>query len=331
MYFYFFAFLICLICRMINVKKIKKYSHIFTLQVQGCMIKTRYPKKNKGKSTFLLSPLRGSMTLEAALVLPIFIFAVICLFYFFIYINYQNIVQNSVDNAAKSIARNRYVMNRIAEFTEKDAEESGFEIDEDLLTNGINIGYTWKKITDDEVKKYTKGANVLLGMSGISVTSSNVRNNTNGINDLKVTYRVYINILGNQKFKLTLGNRCYFRNWIGESISEQVNVKRQTVYITRTGSVYHLDKRCTYINLSVTGTPYDNIDNLRNSSGSKYSYCTRCAKRKLQPDDTVYVTMCGSNYHCDKSCSSIIRDVIEIDISEVGSRKLCSRCAKNSN
>lgn len=277
-----------------------------------------------------VSVLNGSMTLEAALVLPIFMLMVVWFVNFMVVLNYQNIMQSSINQAAVSIGRYSYVTNRLGKETDINRSSSTFDIDEDVLLSGISTGYVWKKILTEEVKNYSEKVNVIGGYTGISVIDSKISEDDKGINDIRVNYSISMDFLGSVVHSLRLSNRCYFRSWIGTSIVKQKTEDKdgQTVFITKTGDVYHLTDTCTYIKVSVTKAKYSDISYLRNEYGAKYRICSKCVDKKLKDNDTIYITESGTKFHADSRCSKIKRDVISIDISEVGNRKLCSRCAK---
>lgn len=290
----------------------------------------KYKKVNlegEYQSTLVLN---GSITLESALVLPVFMIVIMGFVNFMGVLNYQNIMQNSVIQAAKSIGRYTYVINRIGDITESGQVDSDLQMDNDILISGINIGYAWKEILTEEVKSYAKKVNVYGGYAGISIIDSKINKNDEGINDIKVNYRISMDFLGGAFHSLRLSNRCYFRSWTGVSIvkkntGDKIN---QTVYITRTGDVYHLTDTCTYIKIAVAKVKYSEISNLRNETGAKYRVCTKCADKQLEDDDIIFITASGTKYHCDSKCSKIKRDVIPVDISQTGNRKLCNRCGK---
>ena len=166
-------------------------------------------------------------------------------------------------------------------------------------------------------------------MNGISLIQSKL-SEEEGLNDIRVCYKIVINYPVKAGYSFRLSNRCYFRSWIGTSIDEQNKTgnKGQIVFVTKTGDVYHLTDACTYIKLSLTKVMFGNISNLRNEYGAKYRACNKCVKKQLKNGDSVYITASGTKYHCDSTCSKIKRDVIPIDISEVEDKKLCSRCGK---
>ncbi len=268
----------------------------------------------------------SSITLETALVLPIFLMAVISLFDFFVIMNYQNVMQNSMNNTAQTIGRNAYAVEKI-----RDLEfiKSSVDLDSELITSGITLGYAWNKILSDEVKTYTESSNVLHGVHGISLLNSSISSDDKGINDLKADYIIRADILG-RKVNLILENRCYFRSWIGESISHTglEEQKLKTVYITRTGTVYHLTNTCSYINIVASKVRYQDLEKLRNANGSKYRPCSSCVKTVKRDEEIVYITSDGTRYHSNKNCSRIKREVTAIDLSKVGARTLCTKCKK---
>lgn len=277
-----------------------------------------------------VSVLNGSMTLEAALVLPIFILVVVWFVNFMTVLNYQNIMQSSINQAAVAIGRYSYVTNRIYEGTDIDRSSSTLDIDKDVLVSGISTGYVRKEILTEEVKNYSEKVNVIGGYTGISVIDSKINEEDKGINDIRVNYSISMDFLGGVVHSLRLSNRCYFRSWIGTSIVKQKTDDKdgKTVFITKTGDVYHLTETCTYIKVSLKKAKYSDISYLRNESGAKYRICSKCVDKELKDNDIVYITESGTKFHSDSRCSKIKRDVISIDISEVGDRKLCSRCAK---
>lgn len=325
MYFYYLSTIIILSVIVVLLNKI--FPLIIKLQVIGCKANT-FSSKNigKNKSTFPLSLMKGSITLEATVVLPIFITFILSIYSFFYIYNYQNIVQMSVYNTAKSIGRYSYIMER-AEDMGKEYIDSiqKLNVDKEILTSGVNMVYVWNKVMNDEVKKYTVSSNIMGGKNGISVLDSDIDTET-GENDIVVSYKMGIDIPDIKKIRYKLINRCYFRAWVGESIVDiQDKIKQKTVYITPHGKVYHIYFDCSHIELSISAIPFKSVNDLRNKNGGKYYRCDRCVK-KTNEDDIVYITDTGTSYHINSKCSGIKRDILEIEISNVGNRKLCSRC-----
>lgn len=109
----------------------------------------------------------------------------------------------------------------------------------------------------------------------------------------------------------------------GETHKEEAE---QMVYVTESGSVYHKNIGCTYLNLSVNHVPGQGVSGLRNRYGEKYSPCETCAKNQ-NPAGTVYITDTGNRYHNLESCSGLKRTVKMVKYSQVeGTMHVCSRC-----
>jgi hypothetical protein len=325
---YFYYLLLFAVIMIFILLKNKVYPPI-KLQVKGCKRNT-YSSKNisRNKSTFPSFLMKGSVTLEATIVMPVFIFCIFSLYSFFYIINYQNIMQVSVNNTAKSIGKYAYVLERIENLEQKNGNINVENFDKDILISGINTVYVWKKVINDEVKKYTSVTNVQGGTKGINVLNSKL-GVENGENDIIVSYKVGIDILGIKRVNYRLVNRCFFREWIGESIIDITDkIQQKVVYITSSGKVYHLYSNCTHINLSVSKVTFKDIGNMRNSNGGKYYNCDRCVKKTIDNEEIVYIASNGTSYHIDTNCSGIKRDVKEVDISNVGDKKLCSRCSQ---
>ena len=252
---------------------------------------------------------------------------------FFKIINYQNMLSNNINQTALSIARYSYLLNKANDLLDTSLlkEESG--VSEELINSGINIVYAWNKIFNQELKDYTKKVDIVNGINGISIITSSFDKNGDGVNDIRLNYRINAKVMGNINFGFRLTNRCYFRSWIGksirkDSIDNNLSITQEKVYITENGRVYHLSKNCTHINIIVTKVMESKIDNFRNSNGAKYYKCETCTKNVSSKNGEVYITAEGRRYHYNQSCGRIERNVIEVDKSEIKDMKLCDRCKK---
>ena len=92
------------------------------------------------------------------------------------------------------------------------------------------------------------------------------------------------------------------------------------------GLAYHTDINCTYIKKNPVLVSINDLGTLRNASGGKYYPCEICCKYLSNIVGGVYITVYGDRYHVDKKCSAISKDVKEVDISQVGNRRKCSKC-----
>ncbi len=98
--------------------------------------------------------------------------------------------------------------------------------------------------------------------------------------------------------------------------------EERMVYITETGTVYHLSRSCTHLDLKIYPIDSSELEGARNGGGGRYKRCELCGGGS----GTVYITAEGDRYHSSLSCSGLKRTIYEVPISQVGGRKACSRC-----
>lgn len=242
---------------------------------------------------------KGSLTVEASLLMPVFIMAMVLVAYF--------------GQLAKCQDEVQWALTRIA--TEASAEygASGSEVMK-------SAPYYMAKMS-----AYLSGSGI-----SISFLESEYMEENDEI-DLIVNYKV--------KLPFSLGNRitCHFRQRVhtraftgveSRGDTDEREKEDVTVYITDTGRVYHRNHECTYLKLSISKVYYSDLKNLRNSGGGKYKACERCSEKELTSQTPVWITNYGDRYHTSKGCSGIKRGVEEIKLSEVGNRTPCSKCGR---
>lgn len=93
------------------------------------------------------------------------------------------------------------------------------------------------------------------------------------------------------------------------------------VYVAEHGSVYHTSLSCTHICRRISGNSVDRI-----LSGKKYQACDKCIHEGERPS-VLYVTPYGEKYHFSLSCSGLKRTVKAIPKEEAEGMRMCSRCA----
>lgn len=253
------------------------------------------------------SALPASLTIEAALALPIFMLFTMAVVYLLVIISLQTDIQLAMEEAARSLGKQAYLTG---------------ETDTDYAISTTLIKST---IFTDELKEEVRNSNIRAGISGVSAQRSDYDEET-GILDIVLTYTYEIPYLPESINRLRFIQRIRSRAWIGEEISgtEGESSEGRIVYITPSGTVYHTTTSCPYLDLSVSSIDFSSVSSARNRSGSKYTACTTCCKNSSYT--TVYITDYGTNYHSTLSCTKLKRTVLAVDISEVDGRKACSKC-----
>ncbi|MBD5507604.1 MAG: hypothetical protein HDR05_06050 [Lachnospiraceae bacterium] len=256
------------------------------------------------------------MTLEAAFALPFFLFAVLNILFAVNIIGMQSRLQAAMHQVGNKMAFAGYSYENTV---------SGV-LPESLVSVALSEGYARGQILEYVGRSYLEQSCVKGGSGGISFAGSSVMG-TDDLIDLKVSYRVrpFVELLGFDGFWMS--QRYYGRAWTGYDVTGSISDITQEdpmVYITETGEVYHLDRNCTYLNPSVEAVSAESVSGRRNTSGAKYTACGFCGGAGGGKE--VYITSYGSSYHRQITCPGLKRTIYTVPLSEVGTRRRCSKC-----
>lgn len=280
---------------------------------------------HKGEAPYITSKRNGSVTLEAALIMPMVILAFVSILQIMLMMNVQLSVQFSLYRQALKTSGYSYLADTVESyfFDELDTEEYG-----ELVTvaeNGITELLMKQLVLADLGEDFWGMSWIKDGESGMyTIITPWV---SEGVIDVIIYYELepVFNFFGIDSIPMTA--RVRYGKWTGvtKAANQTDSADAGTVYITKNGTVYHTYRDCTYIRINLTTTSCLQVSELRNQSGGKYYKCTSCCT-SLSQGTTVYVSKYGDKYHQDKQCSRIYRNVIEISLEEVGDKTLCSKC-----
>lgn len=314
----------------IKRRKIKnKGSHnkgIKTLKPKAFSFVLKKPRFNYSAT----KGLKSSITIEAAIALPIFIFFVIAIIYFLVIVTLQTNIQVGMDEAARSIGKKVYLAQNLEGVYEDLKNESTDDVDEEtksLVASGLNTLTMKTWILKGNLFNRVAKSKILGGVTGFR-TDNSTYNEDEGILDMIVNYTYVIPFLPSSIANINFVQRSKTHAWTGREISLGIDgssSEKKTVYITPTGTVYHTSKTCPFLDLSIQMVSYSEISTLRNKSEGKYYRCLDCAKHGTPA--CVYITDYGTKWHSNLNCSGLKRTIIEKDISEIGDMHECSKCA----
>lgn len=258
----------------------------------------------------------GSMTLEAAFGLPLFLFAVINILFVVNMIGAQSRISAALHQTGNKMAFAGYVYERAV----------GNALPDGLAGVAMTHVYARNAVLEYVGRDYLKTSCVVGGAAGISFAGSSVME-TGDMIDLRVSYKVkpFSGIMGFSGF--TLSQRYYGRAWTGYDVTQYVSDMEQNdpmVFITETGTVYHLDRGCIYLNPSVESVPALTVKERRNRSGGRYYPCGTCGAGT--GIGQVFVTAQGSSYHSRLNCPALRRTIYTVPLSQTGGRGRCSKC-----
>lgn len=242
----------------------------------------------------------ASLTVEAALVLPLFLFAALCI----IYINKLLLYEETVEQALVRTGRELSV--------EYAASRAGAVVSKAYMT-GKMVRYA--------------------GESGgkISMLRSRFVPETDEI-DLIADYsiRVPFPVISHKRFYFS--HRYRTRAFTGvETRMEADDVEgEEIVYITKTGNVYHKSLECSYLKLTISQVKYSDLEHLRSEGGAKYYACEGCCRHtSFSGAQNVFICNYGNRFHISRTCNKIKRSIQKITLSEAGGRLPCSKCGRD--
>ncbi len=276
---------------------------------------------------------KGSLTVEAALVFPVFIFAVIAFLSLFQIILIQGRIQWALMETSLEASRYAYVYQDVMgkqQTEEYNRKNTGWSLIKQL-EEGEFYRQCFNKYMKDGEGKPIYNQNFLTG--NISFLQSEFLKDGEHI-DVIVSYQIKLPIQILKGKTYTFVQRSRVRGFIGTTRfgmenGNMDNEEDTIVYITDTGTVYHSSLECTHLTLSISNVNFSEVSKLRNQYGSKYKPCEKCVGTvKMAEKVSVCITREGNRYHLDRNCSGLKRTTKEIKLSEAEGRRPCSRCGK---
>lgn len=284
--------------------------------------------------TFSNKKVHAGMTVEAAIVFPLFLF-----FFLNLSCAVEMIRLHCNLEAALCNIGNKMSIYGSALLSEE-VKEEGKELEEaerdskntivmqeakDMLFSYI---YVKDAIIRYEGKEYLDSSPLLYGSDGLQFLESDIFTSDDTF-EITMTYAVapWIQYVGIRPF--SMANKYYGHIWNGYDLSSSVDNKEkiQTVYIAQNASVYHEDINCTHLKLSIREISPLNIKSERNIYGKKYTLCEKCGKGTMP--NRLFVGMEGDRYHFRKDCPGLKRTIYSMSKTEAGSKyRPCSRCSK---
>lgn len=259
----------------------------------------------KGRAFSRFSCLQGSLTLESAIVVPLFLLALLSILYIgealLLYVNIEGALHQSV----------------------KEMSQAAYSYEEGVGASLIGTAYAKEKVIHNVGRDYLNRSPIRDGAEGLNFYHSRILDNGNV--DLIVTYYIHIpySFLGIADYFVS--QRVMAHGWIGYTgiNIEYENSDEIIVYVTPHGTVYHKNRNCTHIQLSIQPYLKKDIEEKRNENGGRYYPCERCGSNSR---DIIYITDTGDRYHSTVTCSGLKREIMAVPLSQVGGRNPCSRC-----
>lgn len=288
----------------------------------------------KGISLFISKKEKvpASMTVEAAIVLPLFLFFFLNLMSSIEMIRLHGNLQLALWETGNrmtvygSILADEEATADIRKASTEDETQDDAEEKESLWKElaGVVWSYTYVKsqLVTYLGEDYLEQSPLTYGAEGLQFVESNVFESEDCF-EVVLTYSVspVCSISGFYPFRMA--NRYYGHLWNGYELPESSEV---FVYVAENGEVYHTNRECTHLTLSVRQVTWQQACAERNAQGEKYVACEKCSPQ--EGTGIVYITDEGECYHAVSTCSGLKRTVACIPLSEVGELRTCQRCSQ---
>ena len=264
---------------------------------------------------------KASVSIEASVAIPIFMFCFLEILSLLNYVSVYSGVLHAMKTIGDPVCVYGYASDLVTEGT--DTVSLGEKVITSVLFSEVYL--------DTQIRKKCTGLlydnTVRNGAEGISLLGSCVDREDSDLSILAhYTMKPVISFAGTE---LTVICRYYGRLWTGYNLDGNKKTE-DYVYITENGSVYHLTELCTYLKLSVSSVTKSELSEKRNNSGAKYKECNLCYDDK-RVREIYYITKSGEKYHTDMNCSGLKRTIYRVERSEVDSWPLCNRCGQKES
>ncbi len=260
------------------------------------------------------TPVKASMTVETALVLPLFCFFMIHMGSAIEMMRLHGNLEVALWDAGRQVGIYGGILN---------AGDAGEKEDNDDRLGTVAVSYTYVKnqICNQLGEEYLEQSPLEQGADSLQFLESSTKND---ICEIVVTYGIspLTEVLGFRKFRMA--NRYYGHLWNGYAIPGTEN-DEEYVYVTEDSEVYHRSRECTHLRLSVRRVEAAEIP-------KGYHPCEKCMVQKKDaaaPEENgYYICSEGECYHRRRDRPGLKRTVYCIARKDVDGYRECSRCGR---
>ena len=260
---------------------------------------------------------KGSITVETAAVLPLFLLCFLSLSVFFQTLHIQSRADLSLMQSAREMAVLQY-----------GAETGGTDRQE--VTAAVGTVYAQGKLLLTCSPTYQKQKGIVPAGMGMPVSRKQSGREESTTEQALIALQTRFQV--KPIFSLTRGQLIQgraagaARPWIGGTgVSGEERLSGDMVYRTEYGTVYHTDPDCTYLQPSVSVCPARELGSRRNADGEIYRGCELCGAAQ-SVGGNVFITGTGNRYHTDLGCSALKRMIYSVP-KEEAEGAFCSKCA----
>lgn len=253
----------------------------------------------------------GSATVEASIVLPLFLLSMMVIVAMCGCVRTRHTVYEGLQETAQYLAEYEYLYSIIDEGLQTDILDG-------MPGNAVNKVTAYTKLSDyidniELVEKYVLG-----GMAGFAITRAEY-DARDGYIYIELQYTLKANVVLFGELEWTIHEKIRQKAYIGYMDDEREKEGVQYVYITENASVYHTRRNCYHISLSIHQISESELYSYRD----RLTPCGICAKYNT---GLIYITGTGNHYHTTISCSGLKRTVYRVKLEDYPYLPACSNC-----
>lgn len=250
----------------------------------------------------------GYITVEASIVVPLFLIMMMGFALWIQVFMVEAEIQKGVTETGKYMARQVYKYEKLGDKAQLLDKFSG------LIIEG-----KWKDYVNEE---FLNQSCLVDGIKGVSFQNSRYDESSDSIK-IHVKYKVQISLpfIGNYQLPMTAATEQ-------KSFTGYQHSSGEYVYIAESGKVFHTDRKCTHIALSIRKV-YDTTKYASGKSG--YTACERCTKYYEGVSSYFYITTYGKKYHTSLQCSGLKRTIQKVKLGEVKGLGQCLKCQQQES
>ncbi len=263
---------------------------------------------------------RAGITVEAAVVLPLFVFFSLAVLTLMDWFDTQRRIQTIAESLGEKLSVYAY------------GESDGTEESEEWLALFSDVAAgVW---LSGKIKELNK--EVWIKRSEVPDPEGNIC--------FEVLYREQVpflgKIAGTSILRVAVKRRCWngldgkLRSESSDKNHSGVDESGKMVYIGETMTRYHTYRDCQYLANRFQTTTLQDVGDCRNADGNRYRPCETCDPLTYNPMNgesaqyVVYITARGRHYHCTPDCVTMIAYLRKVPLEEVAYLGECSACAR---
>lgn len=253
---------------------------------------------------------KAGITLEAALVLPAFIFFILNMFSVMEMLRLYGNMAFALNQVGGEIALYGYAY-----------EKADRNWDTGIVGDvAFSYLYVKEEIVETLGEDYIENSPLVNGEEGILFAKSQILEDN--LVELVVFYEMETPFAMGATGEIRTYNSYQGRAWTGYEVE---GTNEEWVYIAENGEVYHVYEDCSYLELDIWKVDISAIKKLTNKEGDLYTRCELCGGSQ---SNVVWITGTGARYHTSEECLGIKRTVYKVPADEVDETnyKMCSRC-----